>query len=483
MKSRVQAQNVEVQNSSSADQVQRTRAVIGCEAVYKSSDQVHVSCLSGFKNLERLDLGFNSLTSLEGLKLCLNLKWLSVVQNKLHSLKGIEGLTKLTVLNAGKNKLKSMDEVMSLGSLRALILNDNEISSVCKLDLMKELNTLVLSRNPIRLLGESLIELKSITKLSVSKCQLQTIDSSLNSCIELKELRLAHNEITIIPSHISRLTKLQNLDLGNNLITKWSNVKELAPMIGLKNLNLQGNPIAGKGNLVRKVKNLLPNLHIFNAKPIEKILGKEVDDSTDKTHKITPIQDEKKTSHALRNKNSSKAPAVDETLNTHLEDAENPASKNKKRKQLDENDDNLRKTTKMDKLNVMDDPETPLVDLFASDAPEIPTKTGDHKSDRVKVDSAMKHRKARKSTKRDNLKALDNSRYPITDHFPPATPEIPAEDGFKRLSRDQIFRDYDRESDVISMTIYKRNKKHVNKVDPAALSELDVGSGGASSWV
>lgn len=86
--------------------------------------------MSGFKDLERLDLGFNSLNSLEvlihpydnffffvlsleidvslpkfsesfmflqGLKLCVNLKWLSVVQNKLHSLKGIEGLTKLTV--------------------------------------------------------------------------------------------------------------------------------------------------------------------------------------------------------------------------------------------------------------------------------------------------------------------------------------------------------------------------------------------------
>lgn len=57
-----------------------------------------VSCLGEFKNLERLDLGFNSLTSLEGLKSCVNLKWLSVVQNKLQNLKGIEGLTKLTVV-------------------------------------------------------------------------------------------------------------------------------------------------------------------------------------------------------------------------------------------------------------------------------------------------------------------------------------------------------------------------------------------------
>ncbi|KZV36981.1 hypothetical protein F511_15411 [Dorcoceras hygrometricum] len=41
LKCRVQAQNAQVQNGSSAEQVQYTRAVIECEAIYKSSDQVH----------------------------------------------------------------------------------------------------------------------------------------------------------------------------------------------------------------------------------------------------------------------------------------------------------------------------------------------------------------------------------------------------------------------------------------------------------
>uniref|UniRef100_A0A6N2LMZ3 RuvB-like helicase n=1 Tax=Salix viminalis TaxID=40686 RepID=A0A6N2LMZ3_SALVM len=152
-----------------------------------------ISCLGEFQNLERLDLTFNNLTSLQGLSSCVKLKWLSVVQNKLESLKGIESLSNLFVLNAGKNKIKSIDEVRSLVSLRALILNDNEIVSICKLDQMKELNTLVLSRNPIREIGDSLVKVKSMTKLSLSNCQIQTIDSSLKSCIELKELRLAHS--------------------------------------------------------------------------------------------------------------------------------------------------------------------------------------------------------------------------------------------------------------------------------------------------
>ncbi|WRX32726.1 Leucine-rich repeat - like 10 [Theobroma cacao] len=229
-----------------------------------------VSCLAELKNLERLDLAFNNLTSLEGLKSCVNLKWLSVVQNKLQTLIGIEGLTKLTVLNAGKNNLRSMEEVRPLVNLRALILNDNEIVSICGLDGMKYLNTLVLSRNPISEIGDSLVKLKSVTKLSVSNCQIQDIKSSLKSCIELKELRLAHNDIKSLPAELSYNKKLQNLDLGNNLITRWSDLKALGSLVNLKNLNLQGNPIAEKDKLAKKGKKLLPTLHIFNARPIDK---------------------------------------------------------------------------------------------------------------------------------------------------------------------------------------------------------------------
>ncbi|KAJ4970739.1 hypothetical protein NE237_003838 [Protea cynaroides] len=229
-----------------------------------------VSCLNDFKSLEKLDLGFNNLSSLEGLRSCVNLKWLSVLQNKVHSLNGIEGLSKLMVLNAGKNKLKAMDEVRSLISLRALILNDNEIASICKLDELKDLNTLVLSRNPIVDIGNSLVKLKRITKLSLANCQLQTIGASLSSCVNLKELRLAHNEITTLPAAMAHNIKIRNLDLGNNLITRWSDLKVLSSLTNMKNLNLQGNPVAEKDKLAKKIKTLVPNLLIFNTRPLER---------------------------------------------------------------------------------------------------------------------------------------------------------------------------------------------------------------------
>ncbi|XP_009784826.2 uncharacterized protein [Nicotiana sylvestris] len=350
-----------------------------------------VSCLSEFKNLQRLDLGFNNLTSLEGLKLCVNLKWLSVVQNKLQSLKGIEGLIKLTVLNAGKNKLKSMNEVSGLVNLRALILNDNDVVSICKLDKMQELNTLVLSRNPISGIGQSLAKINSITKLSLSNCQLQGIDSSLKSCTELKELRLAHNDIKTLPSELAFNIKLQNLDIGNNVIMKWSDLKVLSSLVNLKNLNLQGNPIAEKEALAKKIKKQLPNLQILNAKPIENALKKEeggrVDFENESGHldiaasdrKRELVQTEKRTNYDVgvppvelgtreeqKRKKQKKSEVLKEKASTNKNDTavrdKEPAKKSSKK-------------AKQHKASAIDDGETPFADLFGPDSSEDPLTT------------------------------------------------------------------------------------------------------------
>ncbi|KAF9596949.1 hypothetical protein IFM89_014593 [Coptis chinensis] len=247
-----------------------------------------VSCLSDFKNLERLDLSFNNLSSLEGLRSCTNLKWLSVSQNKLQNLRGIENLTRLTVLNASMNKLKSIDEVRSLISLRALILNDNQISVICRLDQLKELNTLVLSRNPIREIGDALVKLKSMTKLSLSNCQLQTIGTSFSPLLNLKEFRLAHNEITTLPAELAHNEKLQNLDFGNNLVTKFSD---------LKVSTLRGTLVVGFlfwFSIEMSIKTLVPDLQIFNSRPIErskKNKSFEKASESDMTNEVTNVKE------------------------------------------------------------------------------------------------------------------------------------------------------------------------------------------------
>ncbi|XP_042511798.1 leucine-rich repeat-containing protein ODA7 isoform X2 [Macadamia integrifolia] len=322
-----------------------------------------VSCLNDFKSLEKLDLGFNNLSSLEGLRSCVNLKWLSVLQNKLQSLKGIESLSKLTVLNAGRNKLKAMDEVGSLIRLRALILNDNEIASICKLDELKELTTLVLSRNPICEIGNSLVKLKSITK---------TLPDAM-----------AHN------------IKIRNLDLGNNLIISWSDLKVLSSLSNLKNLNLQGNPVAKRDNLAKKVKKLVPNLQIFNGKPIEgsnkalkqdleahKIDGSRIDNTSD----LEDLHAEKRES-PRRNKNIVSGSGKDDITLDNQVKRKSKIEKNKidmidvgkegKQKRLTTKEEknvsgSSKRKSKAEKsdLDVIDDGETPFMDLIVSGGAE-----------------------------------------------------------------------------------------------------------------
>ncbi|KAI4322450.1 hypothetical protein L6164_022144 [Bauhinia variegata] len=376
-----------------------------------------VSCLGKFKNLEKLDLKLNNLTSLEGLRSCVNLKWLSVVENKLESLEGIQGLSKLTVLNAGKNNLKSMDQVMSLLSLRALILNENKIVSICKLDQMKDLNTLVLSKNPIRKIGDSLAKMKSITKLSLSYCQLQTIDSSLKSCVELKELRLAHNEIKCLPDELIHNSKLLNLDLGNNVITRWSDLKVVVKSFAyLRNLNLQGNPVATNEKIARKIRKALPKLQIFNAKPVDKYTKNEkgdeerdsikekqnanlpMDQNDDDHFETTRHLDIGSKSSKKRKKNvdvESKKEAIvlgDENA-AQKKDRENNNYQNNKKKGdtglvLEENVTKTEKKLKKVKneeqseVDVIDNAETSFVELFKVDDTENVDYDGDLKATR-----------------------------------------------------------------------------------------------------
>ncbi|GMP88378.1 hypothetical protein CsSME_00040395 [Camellia sinensis var. sinensis] len=409
-----------------------------------------VSCLSEFKNLERLDLSFNNLTSLEGLKSCVNLKWLSVVQNKVQSLKGIEGLTKLTVLNAGKNKLKSMDEVRSLLSLRALILNDNEIVSICRLDQLKELNTLVLSRNPINKLGESLVKVKSITKLSLSNCQLQAIDS-LKSCTELKELRLAHNDIKILPSELVHSSKLLLLDVGNNVITSWSDLKVLSSLVNLKNLNLQGNPIAEKDKLAKKIRKLVPNLQIFNSRPIDKSAKNEKGDTDDGVHDSSVnvdnkqgAQKEEKIDYSMRNKNRKRnvmSQGNDDQCDTARDVDMGRGLKHKKQKSMvlpkEKDSDQKEISTKTDKklkkklkevqeneVNVIDDEETrPTDPSVKKESKRRKDKTTeilkvelvDHKEDSTIIEKELKRNLKR--VKRNEANVIDDGETPFADLF------------------------------------------------------------------
>lgn len=240
----------------------------------------------------------------------------------------------------------------------------------------------VLSRNPIQKIGESLAKVKSITKLSLSKCQLQVIDLSLVSCVELKELRLSHNDIKSLPDVLARNSKLQNLDVGNNLISSWSNLKVLSSLSNLRNLNLVGNPIAQSDKLANKIKKLVPNLQIFNAKPIDKnrknVKGDDIDDASLNTATELDIQKQERTDHSRGKKKfkqdmTCQSKDVDKERKENINDGKKLRKKAKKLKEDDEvhetnagkQENTNSKKLNQGELDVIDDGETPFIELLS----------------------------------------------------------------------------------------------------------------------
>ncbi|WOL18460.1 protein phosphatase 1 regulatory subunit 7 [Canna indica] len=426
-----------------------------------------VSCLSNFHNLERLDLSFNCLSSLEDLSSCVNLKWLSVMENKLETLKGVEGLSKLTILNAGKNMLCAMDEIKSLTSLRALILNDNKIPSICKLDHLSFLNTLVLSRNPIHNIGDSLVKAKSITKLSLSHCHIQYIGSSLTSCVDLKEARFAHNMIMSLPAELARNTKLQNLDMGNNLIENSSDIKVLSVLYKLKNLNLQGNPIAEKDKLAKKVKKLVPHLQIFNAKPLQRsnkveTTAREEKSSYSKDDDFSPYASKNEAATELKRKKKKTNVTSSKNIlqNSGLGYDALPASTNVEVKK-----ESARKSTKLNsksKRNVVTDDNPPR-------------------------DSKESH--AKKGSKRKNYSDREQSKFEgIDDAETPFMDLIFLDNATRKVERSKKGQEVVADGELLGALVVdhaKKRKKSKNILGALALQLLpptEVGIGGPSAW-
>ncbi|KAL9280236.1 putative leucine-rich repeat domain superfamily [Arabidopsis thaliana] len=400
-----------------------------------------VSCLSKFKNLEKLDLRFNNLTDLQGLKSCVNLKWLSVVENKLQSLNGIEALTKLTVLNAGKNKLKSMNEITSLVNLRALILNDNEISSICKLDLLKDLNSLVLSRNPISEIGDSLSKLKNLSK----------------SCSDLKELRLANNEIKALPAELAVNKRLLNLDVGNNMITQLSGLEVLGTLSCLRNLNIRGNPISDNDKSAKKVRTLLlPSVNVFNAQPLEKSsrnskhIRLDTDDENFDAHHNKSAEEEQSKEDRKSKKSSKRNKSEEEEVNN-----EDHKSKKKKSKS---------------NINV--------------DQVEIEKKE-EHKEKTIPSnndDDDDAEKKQKKAIPKEELDAIDDAETAFVEIFSRENVSKGSEDGIEKKKKSSV-----QETGLVKVIDTKANKKKSEKKQSKSVvidlpMEVEIGLGGESKW-
>ena len=72
------------------------------------------------KNLKRLDVSNNSLTSLEGLHESRTLKWVSAANNQITSLRGVEGLTQLQARSLLSVLVQLRPHILQRGVLKGL---------------------------------------------------------------------------------------------------------------------------------------------------------------------------------------------------------------------------------------------------------------------------------------------------------------------------------------------------------------------------
>ena len=107
------------------------------EGYINSNEISNLSPLSGLTNLERLDLGDNSISDVSALASALSgltsLEWLDLSSNSISDVSALSGLTSLETLWLGSNSISDITPLSGLTSLKTLWFSFNSISDVSAL--------------------------------------------------------------------------------------------------------------------------------------------------------------------------------------------------------------------------------------------------------------------------------------------------------------------------------------------------------------
>lgn len=162
--------------------------------------------LAGLSNLEKLDISYNSITSLEPLESCVMLNWLCADGNQLTDLEGIRSLSLLNHLSLDYNKLTDVSTLGSCMELTNLSIANNEVSDISDLSTLLKLEILDFSYN-------------KVTSLPVwsEDCVLRTVDGSYNELTSIDNLAVL-DHLSYVYMDYNKLTSVDALADGHNLV-------------------------------------------------------------------------------------------------------------------------------------------------------------------------------------------------------------------------------------------------------------------------
>ncbi|KOS22493.1 Adenylate cyclase [Escovopsis weberi] len=193
-------------------------------------------------SLTDLDLSFNTIAELPvGIGKLKNLRSLHITNNRLtESLpEEFEDLTSLQRLDIKYNSITSIDVISRLPSLEVLSAAHNSISAF--VGSFARLSQLKLNSNPLNKF-EILEPVPTLKILNLSHAQLASIDSAFSNMQNLEHLNLDKNYFVSLPQEIGTMGRLEKFSIAHNLIS------ELPPQIGclteLKVLDVRGNNIS-----------------------------------------------------------------------------------------------------------------------------------------------------------------------------------------------------------------------------------------------
>jgi len=204
---------------------------------------MHLPQLIEETQLRLLSLQHNLLTKLDGLQNLgvTKLVFLDIYDNLLEKLSNLETFDNLRVLLVGKNRLKKIDGLKHLIRLEVLDLHGNQINQISGLGALKQLKVLNLAGNQIKVIGQN----------------------DLDGLVSLQELNLRRNRLKKLLG-FGATQNLQKLYVSNNEIVSIDDMWSICKAVELKEVSVDNNPVASRGECISFLVSYLPNLTVVS---------------------------------------------------------------------------------------------------------------------------------------------------------------------------------------------------------------------------
>lgn len=183
------------------------------------------------ESVERMEVGWNNLTSLRGIEKFPNLKILNIGANRLTDLTPLSLLKipdKLTTLYASGNEMKDLAGAEILTGLETLSVGDNCLTDIKEISVLKNLKYLYAENNQIERL-DGLDGLEKLASVELNENNLTNLEG-LGNLPNLTQISLADNNISDLEG-IQGLKNLRELAINGN-----EALADITPLLKLEHL-------------------------------------------------------------------------------------------------------------------------------------------------------------------------------------------------------------------------------------------------------